>query len=46
MLSLLVPIFKGKGDPLTPNSCHKGIKLLWNALLNSTRFWMGICMRW
>ena len=28
MLSLLVPIFKGKGDPLTPNSCHKGIKLL------------------
>ena len=28
MLSLLVPIFKGKGDPLTPNSCHKAIKLL------------------
>ena len=28
MLCLLIPIFKGKGDPLTPNSCHKGIQLL------------------
>ena len=26
MLSLLVPIFKGKGDPLNPNS-YRGIKL-------------------
>ena len=27
MLSSLVPIFKGKGDPLNPNS-YRGIKLL------------------
>ena len=27
MLSSLVPLFKGKGDPLNPNS-YKGIKLL------------------
>ena len=27
MLSSLVPIFKGKGDPLNPN-CYRGIKLL------------------
>ena len=27
MLSLLVPIFKGKGDPLNPNS-YRGTKLL------------------
>ena len=27
MLSLLVPIFKGKGDPLNPNS-YRGIKFL------------------
>ena len=31
MLSLLVPIFKGKGDPLNPNS-HRGIKLLEHAI--------------
>ena len=30
MLSSLVPIFKGKGDPLNPNS-YKGIKLLEHA---------------
>ena len=30
MLSSLVPIFKGKGDPLNPNSC-RGIKLLEHA---------------
>ena len=30
MLSSLVPIFKGKGDPLNPNS-HRGIKLLKHA---------------
>ena len=30
MLSLLVPIFKGKGDPLNPNS-YVGIKLLEHA---------------
>ena len=30
MLSLLVPIFKGKGDPLNPN-CYRGIKLLEHA---------------
>ena len=30
MFSSLVPIFKGKGDPLCPNSC-KGIKLLEHA---------------
>ena len=30
MLSSLVPIFKGKGDPLNPNS-HRGIKLLEHA---------------
>ena len=27
MLSSLVPIFKGKGDPLNPNS-YRGMKLL------------------
>ena len=30
MLSLLVPIFRGKGDPLNPNS-YRGIKLLEHA---------------
>ena len=30
MLSLLVPIFKGKGDPLNPNS-YRGIKWLEHA---------------
>ena len=30
MLSSLVPIFKGKGDPLNPNS-YGGIKLLEHA---------------
>ena len=30
MLSLLVPIFKGKGDPLNLNS-YRGIKLLEHA---------------
>ena len=30
MLSSLVPIFKGKGDPLNPNS-YRGIKLLEHA---------------
>ena len=30
MLSLLVPIFKGKGDPLNPNS-YRGIKLFEHA---------------
>ena len=30
MVSLLVPIFKGKGDPLNPNS-YGGIKLLQHA---------------
>ena len=30
MLSLLVPIFQGKGDPLNPNS-YWGIKLLEHA---------------
>ena len=30
MLSLLVPIFKGKGDPLNPNS-YRGTKLLEHA---------------
>ena len=29
-MSSLVPIFKGKGDPLNPNSC-RGIKLLEHA---------------
>ena len=41
VLSSLVPIFKGKGDPFNPNSC------CWNMLLNSTRrLWMGILVRW
>ena len=31
MLSSLVPIFKGKGDPLNPNS-YREIKLLEHAL--------------
>ena len=31
MLSWLVPIFKGKGDPLNPNS-YREIKLLEHAL--------------
>ena len=30
MLSSLVPLFKGKGDPLNPNS-YRGIKLLEHA---------------
>ena len=30
MLSSLVPIFKGKGDPLNPNT-HRGIELLEHA---------------
>ena len=41
MLSSLVSIFKGKGDPLNPNS-YRGIKLLEHA----RRFWMGVCVRW
>ena len=41
---LLVPIFKGKGDPLNPNSYRA--KSCWNMLLNCMRFWMAICMRW
>ena len=44
MLSSLVPIFKGKGDPLNPNSYRA--KSCWNMLLNCMRFWMDICMRW
>ena len=30
MLSLLVPIFKGKGNPINPNS-YRGIKILEHA---------------
>ena len=44
MLSLLIAIFKGKGDPLNPNSYRRSC---WNMLLNCTRrFWMDICVRW
>ena len=49
MLSSLVPIFKGKQDPLNPNS-YRGIKLLEHAFFVGTyctsNFWMGACVRW
>ena len=41
MLSVLVPIFKGRRDPLNPNS-YRGIKLYKYAFkLYERRFWMG-----
>ena len=47
MLSLLGPIFKGKGDSLIPNY-YRGINLFELAFLkNYTRsFWMGVFVRW
>ena len=45
MLSLLVRVFKGKGDPLNPNSNRKESCL--NIFFNcARRFWMGVCVRW
>ena len=45
ILSLIVPIFKGKGDPLNPNSYREYCCL--NMLLNCRRrIWMGVCVRW
>ena len=41
MLSSLVPIFKGKVDPLNPNS-YREIKLLLNC---AKSFWMRVCVR-
>ena len=43
MLSSLVPIFKGKGDPLNPNS-YGGIKLLEHAFKLYTELLDG-CLR-
>ena len=45
MLSSLVPTFKGKGDPLNPNS-YRGIESLEHSLNYMRRFWIGICVRW
>ena len=45
MLSFLVPIFKGKGDLLNPNS-NRGIKLLEHAFKLYIKIWMHVCMRW
>ena len=43
MLSSLVPIFKGKGDPLNPNS-DRGIKLLKHTFKLYEKFLDG-CLR-
>ena len=44
ILSSLVPIFKGKGDPLDPNSYRE--YSWWTMLLSCMRrFWMDVCMR-
>ena len=45
MLSFLVPIFKGKGDLLNPNS-NRGIKLLEHAFKLYRKIWMRVCMKW
>ena len=45
MLSSLVPIFKGKGDPLIQTLV--GEQSCWNMLLSCTgRIWIGVCVRW
>ena len=45
MLSSLVSIFKGKRDPLNPNSC-RGIKLLEYVFKLYKNILDGICVRW
>ena len=45
MLSSLVQIFKGKGDPHNSNS-YGGIKLLEHALKLSEKVLDGCCVRW
>ena len=41
MLTSLVPIFKGKGNPLNPNY-NRGIKLLEDAFKLMIKFCMGV----
>ena len=45
MLSSLVPIFKGKGDPLYPVS-YREMKLLERAFNCTRSFWTGVCVGW
>ena len=45
MLSLLVPNFKGKGNPFNPKY-YRAIKLLEHAFNCMGRLWTGVCVRW